>query len=96
MNKKYWSLQQIVDAYKYEHPEWTEEELMRNSEMIYKELNRSKSAMYRDNKKFYDHTVSTESIHTGIRVTTQDLVDSKPVPALVDFSDEEADKRARA
>jgi hypothetical protein len=54
-NNLWWSKNDIAEVYKYENPNWTEEECKEKATIIARALNTLNGATYRNNKKFFEH-----------------------------------------
>lgn len=48
-----WTIEDIAEEYKLENPNWTWDECLDKSKIIYKELNKLNTQMWGDNRVYY-------------------------------------------
>jgi|GEM_PF-6916244 len=85
---KYWTEKQIAKAYQEEHPDWATDQCEQQAKIIYKELNRSRIAIYRNNKKYNKHNVSLEDSWKRGYPSWEDILYDTPVDELTEIEDE--------
>jgi hypothetical protein len=88
----YWTEQEIVKAYRAEHPYWSEKECVKQAKIVYKELNRSHIAIYRNDQKYYKHNVPLEDSWKRGYPSWDDILRDTPVDDFIDFEDTHIDE----
>ncbi len=56
-NNNTWSIEELKELYKLEHPDWNEKKCIKKAEMIFKEIYSLNNSQYYNALKFHSHTI---------------------------------------